>query len=219
LFAGDAAHAMGPSAGAGMMIGLLGAWRLGWRLALAAGGHAQSNRLLDDYAREQRAGAEAIQKANAFIFRNMALSSPIMAWSRTQVLSAAGAIPGMSRKMAETEALLRQRLPVAPSDAPVLARWPMIERLGGTWIRGERAPASNCLLQQIGDGHLLVPIGRPSDSSFQALRSALEACLPTVPEVWRPDVGQDDTVSDQRAGRSAVAVVRPDQHVVGIYQL
>jgi 2-polyprenyl-6-methoxyphenol hydroxylase-like FAD-dependent oxidoreductase len=35
---GDAAHAMGPSAGAGMMVGVLGAWRLGWRLALASKG-------------------------------------------------------------------------------------------------------------------------------------------------------------------------------------
>ncbi len=33
LLAGDAAHAMGPSAGAGMMVGVLGAWRLAWRLA------------------------------------------------------------------------------------------------------------------------------------------------------------------------------------------
>jgi len=32
VLAGDAAHPMGPSAGAGMMVGMLGVWRLAWRL-------------------------------------------------------------------------------------------------------------------------------------------------------------------------------------------
>ena len=67
LLAGDAAHAMGPSAGAGMMVGVLGAWRLGWRLALAVQGHACGAALLDDYGREQRIAADEVQDANALI--------------------------------------------------------------------------------------------------------------------------------------------------------
>jgi 2-polyprenyl-6-methoxyphenol hydroxylase-like FAD-dependent oxidoreductase len=41
---GDAAHAMGPFAGAGMMVGVLGPWRLAWRLALATKGDPRGQR-------------------------------------------------------------------------------------------------------------------------------------------------------------------------------
>jgi 2-polyprenyl-6-methoxyphenol hydroxylase-like FAD-dependent oxidoreductase len=69
---GDAAHAMGPSAGAGMMVGVLGA-------GVSAGGCAgQQERpacagLLDEYEREQRVASEEVQRANAAIFRNIGL--------------------------------------------------------------------------------------------------------------------------------------------------
>lgn len=74
LLAGDAAHAMGPSAGAGMMLGVFGAWRLGWRLARVTV-DAAPQELLDDYGREQRAAAAQVQQANARIFRNLAVRS------------------------------------------------------------------------------------------------------------------------------------------------
>jgi 2-polyprenyl-6-methoxyphenol hydroxylase-like FAD-dependent oxidoreductase len=78
LLAGDAAHAMGPSAGAGMMVGVLGAWRLGWRLALAVEGLVDPEELLEGYEREQRAASEEIQNANALIFRNMAVANRLV---------------------------------------------------------------------------------------------------------------------------------------------
>jgi 2-polyprenyl-6-methoxyphenol hydroxylase-like FAD-dependent oxidoreductase len=113
LLAGDAAHAMGPSAGAGMMVGVLGAWRLGWRLAQALSRAADPEPLLSGYESEQRAAAREVQRANALIFRNIAITDPAPAALRTTLLAAAGCIPAVGRRMAETEALLTQPM-VAP---------------------------------------------------------------------------------------------------------
>jgi 2-polyprenyl-6-methoxyphenol hydroxylase-like FAD-dependent oxidoreductase len=110
LLAGDAAHAMGPSAGAGMMVGVLGAWRLGWRLARAAQGVPLAEELLADYEREQRAASEEVQNANATIFRNMALSNPIAAAVRSTALRALSHAHLLVRRMTEKEALVTQRL-------------------------------------------------------------------------------------------------------------
>jgi 2-polyprenyl-6-methoxyphenol hydroxylase-like FAD-dependent oxidoreductase len=110
LLCGDAAHAMGPSAGAGMMVGVLGAWRLGWRLALAAKGDPRSEKLLAGYEQEQRAGSEEVQNANARIFRNMALSNPAAAMVRSVALRALSHLKPVVRRMTEKEALVTQKL-------------------------------------------------------------------------------------------------------------
>ncbi len=110
LLCGDAAHAMGPSAGAGMMVGVLGAWRLGWRLALVTKADARAQELLAGYEREQRAASEEIQNANARIFRNMALSNPAAAALRSVALRGLSHLRPVVRRMTEKEALVTQRL-------------------------------------------------------------------------------------------------------------
>jgi len=120
LLCGDAAHAMGPSAGAGMMVGVLGAWRLGWRLALAVKGGPRAQELLAGYEEEQRAASEEVQKANATIFRQMALSSPVAARARTVAFRALSHLKPVVRRMTEKEALVTQRLSIP--DAEVLGR-------------------------------------------------------------------------------------------------
>ena len=122
LLCGDAAHAMGPSAGAGMMVGVLGAWRLGWRLALAFKGDPATEELLAGYEREQRAASEEIQNANARIFRNMALSNPAAATARSVALRALSHLRPVVRRMTETEALVTQKLYVP--DTGVLGETP-----------------------------------------------------------------------------------------------
>jgi 2-polyprenyl-6-methoxyphenol hydroxylase-like FAD-dependent oxidoreductase len=106
LLAGDAAHTMGPSAGAGMMVGVLGAWRLGWPLALAAKGDPRSEELLFGYEREQRAASEEVQSANARIFWNMALASPAKAVVRSAALRALSRLKPVVRRMTEKEVLV-----------------------------------------------------------------------------------------------------------------
>jgi 2-polyprenyl-6-methoxyphenol hydroxylase-like FAD-dependent oxidoreductase len=71
---GDAAHAMGPSAGAGMMVGVLGAWRLAWRLALATKGDPRGQAVLDGYEREQRAASEEVPCNAYWLARNEQVS-------------------------------------------------------------------------------------------------------------------------------------------------
>jgi 2-polyprenyl-6-methoxyphenol hydroxylase-like FAD-dependent oxidoreductase len=110
LLAGDAAHAMGASAGAGMMVGVLGAWRLGWRLALMAKADPRVEELLADYEREQRAASEEIQHANARIFWNMALAFPPAAAVRSVALRALSSFKPAVRRMTEKEVLVTQKL-------------------------------------------------------------------------------------------------------------
>jgi 2-polyprenyl-6-methoxyphenol hydroxylase-like FAD-dependent oxidoreductase len=104
LLVGDAAHAMGPSAGAGMMIGVLGAWRLGLRLTETLGGG--STEPLDRYAEEQRAAADRVQRDNARIFANIAVRSTAVAAIRAAGLRFAGRRPAVVTRMARSEALL-----------------------------------------------------------------------------------------------------------------
>ena len=116
LLAGDAAHAMGPSAGAGMMVGVLGAWRLGWRLALAAKEDTRAEELFADYEREQRAASEEIQNANARIFRNMALVNPAVAAARSVALRGLSHLRPVVRRMTEKEALVTQKLSIPDGE-------------------------------------------------------------------------------------------------------
>jgi 2-polyprenyl-6-methoxyphenol hydroxylase-like FAD-dependent oxidoreductase len=118
LLAGDAAHAMGPSAGAGMMVGVLGAWRLGWRLALAVDGLADPEELLEGYEQEQRAASEEIQNANALMFRNMAVANRLVGTARGIALRGISRVGPIVRRMTEKEALVTQELS-APGGAPL----------------------------------------------------------------------------------------------------
>ena len=116
--AGDAAQAMGPSAGPGMMVGVLGAWRLGWRLALAVEGLADPEGLPEGYEREQRAASEEIQNANALIFRNMAVANRLVGTVRGMALRRISRVGPIVRRMTEKEALVTQELS-APGGAPL----------------------------------------------------------------------------------------------------
>jgi 2-polyprenyl-6-methoxyphenol hydroxylase-like FAD-dependent oxidoreductase len=135
LLAGDAAHAMGPSAGAGMMVGVLGAWRSGWRLAMSVKGGARSEELLASYEREQRAASEEVQNANATIFRQMALSNPALAAVRFVALGALSHLRPVVRRMTEKEALVTQRLSIPDVDA--LDETPFGEK-GSSFVRPSR---------------------------------------------------------------------------------
>lgn len=122
LLAGDAAHAMGPSAGAGMMVGMLGAWRLGLWLARVARGEADASVLRERYEREQRATSQAVQASNELIFRNLAVTSPALAVLRSIALSAAGRVSPLARHITRTETLLTLPLPsVGPTVQPAHA--------------------------------------------------------------------------------------------------
>ena len=101
-----------------MMGGVLGAWRLGWRLALAAKGDRRAEELLADYEREQRAASEEIQNANAAIFPNMAVSNRLVGAARSAALRGLSYVEPIVRRMTEKEALVSQKLHVPDIEGP-----------------------------------------------------------------------------------------------------
>lgn len=72
--------------------------------------------LLDGYEREQRAASEAVQNANATIFRNMALANPLAATLRSAALRGLSYARPIVRRMTEKEALVRQSLYVPDGE-------------------------------------------------------------------------------------------------------
>ena len=67
---------MGPSAGTGMMVAMLGAWGVGPALARAALGNINDTTGIERYEQEQRAALIAVQASNELIFRNMCSRTP-----------------------------------------------------------------------------------------------------------------------------------------------
>ena len=222
LLAGDAAHAMGPSAGAGMMVGVLGAWRLAWRLALAAQGHPRGAELLDDYGREQCIAADEVQDANALIFRSIALTNPVAAALRGAVLRGLARLPFFTRQLTAKEALVSQILPVSgAADKPGTGAWKELRRLGA-WHVGRRMPTP--VIESVYDAHrvdplshLMIPIGRFDAQAEADLAAALVKHSPAPAQILAAP--PDQALRWRQAGASgvAVALVRPDQHVVAIY--
>lgn len=103
--AGDAAHAMGPSAGAGMQLGILGAWRLSSHLHGAVLDDASWPRRAADYETGQRHAAVMVQRSNARIFRSMAITSRTASRVRSAVLRGAGRVPPVVVRMTKDAAL------------------------------------------------------------------------------------------------------------------
>ena len=101
---GDAAHAMGPSAGAGMMVGLLGAWRLADALTVA--GEADPRTAFAAYEAGQRAASRSVQRSNALIFRNIAVASPVLGATRNAAFAVLGRLPVFLGRLAAREAMI-----------------------------------------------------------------------------------------------------------------
>lgn len=107
ILAGDAAHPMGPSAGAGMMLGILGAWRAAWAISRLE----RDTEALSAYESEQLAAASRVQTSNARIFRQMALDSRFLGAVRNHALPVAGRLTALEQRMARQESLADEPLP------------------------------------------------------------------------------------------------------------
>ena len=99
-------------------IGILGAWRPGWRFALVTKGDHRAEELLPGYDREQHTASEEVQNANATIFRNMALANPVAATVRSAALRGISHAGPIVRRMTQKEALVRQSLHVPDGEVP-----------------------------------------------------------------------------------------------------
>lgn len=221
LLAGDAAHAMGPSAGAGMMIGLMGAWRLGWRLAQAYQGSPLTDALLHDYDREQRAGANEIQETNAIIFKNMAMSNPILAGLRSTGLKIASLVSSIPKRIAEKEALLSQKLPVeGAADRHVTGPWKSLDEYG-PWKAGKRIPYLGTgpqLLLPDRLEHTLVSIGLHDEARERQDAGMFVGQAAVTVKAETGLLERSSLYRKAHADRVVFALVRPDQHVAGIFE-
>ncbi|MFP7736721.1 FAD-dependent oxidoreductase [Priestia aryabhattai] len=221
LLAGDSAHAMGPSAGAGMMVGILGAWRLGWRLALTMKNHPQSLLLLQDYSHEQHAAANEIQDNNATIFKNMSMKNPIIAAGRSFLMrNVLSKVAEIGKIALEKEALLRQSLPVSSAtDRHIPSGW-IEQKRARDWILGQRVPyIVNQLdfnpLALTGLGYTIFSIGKSykkkEEELFQHLLNSLK--IPMDAKLVFLAKSSLYRVDDTKF---TFVVVRPDQHIISI---
>lgn len=222
VLCGDAAHAMGPSAGAGMMIGILGAWRLGWRLALAFNGHHLGDKLLEDYEVEQMAASNQIQRTNAIIFKNIAIRNPVLSLFRSAGLRFAAAFSNAARSITEQEALVSQVLPVQlAADYVTRDPWKHKQRYD-KWVTGKRIPFLNNekhphLVLPQNETHTLISIGRRDPLKEQQMADLIAAKFPFELSV---ELGIDTHFRSPRNGKSIIfAIVRPDQHITTILEI
>lgn len=104
--AGDAAHAMGPSAGAGMQLGILGAWRLSRHLLAGLADESAWPGEAARYELAQRRAARRVQRSNARIFRSMTVTSELVASARSRFLRVAGRVGPVADRMTADAALV-----------------------------------------------------------------------------------------------------------------
>ncbi|MBP1081547.1 2-polyprenyl-6-methoxyphenol hydroxylase-like FAD-dependent oxidoreductase [Bacillus capparidis] len=223
LLAGDAAHAMGPSAGAGMMVGILGAWRLGWRLALSLKTHKDFSAFLDDYSVEQRVGASEIQNNNALIFRNIAITNLFLAEGRSLLIKTISNLSAIGKKAMEKEALLSQILPVDHSFDQIRPEGSISLKKFGKWVTGKRVPyileeTDFHPLRKMGLEHSLISIGRYQPEEEKRLFADIYKgiAFPVNKDLLIPNKN-----SKYRNGSQAYifALVRPDQHIISIFKI
>lgn len=221
VLVGDAAHAMGPSAGAGMMIGILGAWRLGWRLALAFKEHELTENLLNDYQKEQHEASNEIQKTNAIIFTNMAMSNKFLAFFLSRGLQFASHFSSVAKDITEKEALVKQVLPVQDAvDQPIKGLW-IKRKKTGDWITGKRIPYlpsenHKHLVVAHSKKHTIISIGKHDPEKERKIAEQIAAKFPFESQI---ELNLIKYSKERKEANSIVfAIVRPDQHIACIIE-
>jgi 3-(3-hydroxy-phenyl)propionate hydroxylase len=207
LFAGDAAHQVSPFGARGANSGIQDADNLVWKLALVLAGTAPES-LLDSYDQERVHGADEnilnSTRATDFItpksaisklFRNAVLQlAESVPFARTVVNSGRLSLPctydGSALNGSDVEGMPPRSRPGSPCpDAPVQNGW---------------------LLNALGDGFTLIAI----DADAPETLTAHDLIVRTL------KLNATDALRDRYLGsaRSAIYLIRPDQHVVARWE-
>jgi len=216
VLAGDAAHAMGPSAGSGMQLGLLGAWRLVWRIAFGLMQPEHLHLLLTDYDREHRKTADEVQFENGIIFRNMAIRSRILGTIRNFALQTANALLGLGDRMAASSTLEGLKLDTTQAfDYWTLSQ---IDHLSTfqCWETGAKPPVEvirrlSTSLTENGLYPILISLTPLAVTKVEYLYQVIQK--------WRCTVINDFVKQDESNLAAIFAVIRPDSTVVAIFKL
>lgn len=112
ILAGDAAHPMGPSAGAGMMVGMLGVWRMAFRVKdlINEKNPYKIKNILTEYQSDQIKGSEMIQKANKTTFEQIAFNKRFLGALRNILLKVLSFFPSVKRKIIIADTLTNQQV-------------------------------------------------------------------------------------------------------------
>jgi 3-(3-hydroxy-phenyl)propionate hydroxylase len=207
LFAGDAAHQVSPFGARGANSGVQDADNLGWKLALVLAGTA-SESLLDSYDRERVHGADEnilnSTRATDFItpksaisklFRNAVLQlAETVPFARTVVNSGRLSLPctydGSALNGPDVDGMPPRSRPGSPcADAPLPNGW---------------------LLNALGHGFTLMAIGTDAPQVLTAHGLTVRTLK----------LNATDALRDRYLGtaRSAVYLMRPDQHVAARWE-
>ncbi len=143
FIAGDAAHVHSPVGGQGMNTGIQDAANLGWKLALAASGHASPG-LLDSYGAERIPVARGVLDGTDLGMRLITAASPAVRRLRDFAIPRLAALPGARGMFAEQVSELGinyRRSPLSVDEAGAV-RLPIAP---GVPRAGDRAPQATFL--------------------------------------------------------------------------
>ncbi|MDX1484837.1 MAG: FAD-dependent monooxygenase [Alphaproteobacteria bacterium] len=207
LIAGDAAHEMSPTAGAGMHTGICEAVNLAWKLAAVLEGWG-GPRLLESYEAECRPVAAQNVALSTAMFDAIAALPGAAAFG--EAAAADGDLPRRFTPPNQRKAQIRyEDSPICVADGTPPPEDP--NELTPSARPGTRAPHcwladGRSTLDLFGDGFVLVRFGAP-DADVGPLRAA--ACARGVPlEVVDIDHGEAAAIYEK-----PLVLVRPDGHV------
>lgn len=143
FIAGDAAHVHSPVGGQGLNTGIQDAANLGWKLALAANGHAAPG-LLDTYGAERMPIARGVLEGTDLGMRMITAANPAVRRLRDLALPRLAALPGARGMFAEqvSELGVNYRRSPLSVDAIGAVRLPIVP---GVPRAGDRAPQATFL--------------------------------------------------------------------------
>jgi 3-(3-hydroxy-phenyl)propionate hydroxylase len=212
---GDAAHLTPPFIGQGLCAGLRDAANLTWKLADVIDGRADDV-LLDTYELERKAPARALITKARTVGWVMTGGQDGAARLRRFALAIACRIPGATDKVLDT-------------DPPHFADGPRVRRVGRRdhvsggllpqpWIELEGRRAR--LDEALGDGYVVLVVGRPDPDLITAAGSSGVALVPVRPRDALGDAAPSGVVDADgvltqwfERTRTTAVLVRPD-HVV-----
>lgn len=144
FIAGDAAHVHSPVGGQGMNTGIQDAANLGWKLALAASGHAAPG-LLDTYESERMPIASGVLDGTDLGMRLITAANPAVRRLRDFALPRLAALPGARGMFAEqvSELGINYRRSALAEDEAGAVRLPIAP---GVPRAGDRAPQATFLV-------------------------------------------------------------------------
>ena len=203
FLAGDAAHVISPAGGQGMNTGLQDAVNLAWKLSGVTRGDF-SERLLDTYDTERRQVSHQVARSSALLTKAGVVNTPFRTVVRDVAFKAADRTGVFQRHLAPQ----LSQTDIAYGDAhprlPVLVAGEDRASRGTHWPQAARDRYTA----------LLWPGSGKPPALWRAICGRIRAALPEGTAVLELDRAVPPALSRSLGTRPAVALVRPDGHLL-----